>query len=258
MRNQVVLFLLFTLLLSCTPKKNEQKQESPKSEVQQIVDKAISFHGMEHLDDADFSLTFRDMKYTYSLHNGMYEYTRTQTDTLGREVFDQLNNQGLIRHIDGDSVQLDNETRAKYARSVNSVIYFFRLPYGLNDDAVIKKYQGTTTLKDKEYHEVRISFEQSGGGEDFEDVFLYWFDTEDYSMDYMAYLYHTDGGGMRFREAINQRRVEGVLIQDYINFKPEDENMDINDISELYESGQLKELSRIINEDVSIGFGQQK
>lgn len=256
MQNQVVLFLLLTLLVSCNRPQKEGEQVETRSEAQVIVDKAISFHGMESMGDADFSLTFRDMDYTYSLHNGMYEYTRTQTDSLGQEVFDVLKNEGLVRYISGDSVQLEEEKRAAYARSVNSVIYFFRLPFGLNDDAVIKQYQGTTTIKGKNYHELRITFEKSGGGEDFDDVFLYWFDTEDYSLDYLAYLYHTDGGGLRFREAINQRRIEGVLIQDYINFKPEDESMDINNINELYEAGELEELSRIINEGVSISFKQ--
>lgn len=254
MRNQVVLFLLFILFTSCNRSQKEETLEDARSESQIIVDKAISFHGMENLGDAEFSLNFRDMHYTYSLHNGMYEYTRTQTDSIDQEVTDVLKNEGLVRYIDGDTVQIEEEKRAAYARSVNSVIYFFRLPYGLNDNAVVKQYQGTTTIKGKEYHEVRVTFEQSGGGEDFDDVFLYWFDTEDYSMDYLAYLYHTDGGGMRFREAINQRRVSGVLIQDYINFKPEDESMDINNISELYENGELEELSRIINEGVAISI----
>lgn len=256
MRNQLVLFLLFSLFISCNRSQQEKKEAKPKSEAQVIVDKAISFHGMEILGDADFSLTFREMDYTYSLHKGIYEYTRTQIDSIGQQVYDVLKNEGLVRYINGDSVQLEEEKRAAYARSVNSVIYFFRLPYGLNDDAVIKQYQGTTTIKGKDYHEVRITFEQSGGGEDFDDVFLYWFDTEDYSMDYMAYLYHTDGGGMRFREAINPRRVEGVLVQDYINFKPEDESMDINNINELFEAGELEELSRIINEEINISLNK--
>ncbi len=69
-------------------------------------------------------------------------------------------------------------------------------------------------------------------------------------MDYLAYLYHTDGGGLRFREAINQRRVNGILIQDYVNLKPEDEGIDIMTIAELYEAGELKVLSEIINEKV--------
>ena len=71
-------------------------------------------------------------------------------------------------------------------------------------------------------------------------------------MDYLAYLYHTDGGGMRFREAINPRRVNNMLIQDYINLKPEDEGIDIMTIDELYNQGELIELSRIINEKVTI------
>ena len=255
MKIRFALFLLLgSLFYSCSSNQSSSEKSAAKPIEQEVVDKSIAFHGMEKLGDADFSLTFRKMQYTYRLHNGVFEYTRTQTDSLERTVLDILKNDGLVRLINQDTAQLDDETRAKYARSVNSVIYFFRLPFGLNDDAVIKKYQGKTSIKGKEYHEVRISFEQSGGGEDFEDVFLYWFDTEDYSMDYMAYLYHTDGGGMRFREAINQRRVEGVLIQDYINFKPEDETMDINNINELYENGELTELSRIINEEVKINF----
>ncbi|WP_420385490.1 DUF6503 family protein [Roseivirga sp.] len=255
MRTQLGLFLAASILMACSNQQKTQQEEPVKSQAQQVIDEAISFHGMEGLSNADFSLKFRDMDYTYSLHNGMYEYTRTQTDSLGREVIDRLTNEGLIRYIEGDTVSVEDEKRAAYARSVNSVIYFFRLPFGLNDPAVVKKYQGTTTIKGKDYHEVRITFQQSGGGEDFDDVFLYWFDTDDYSMDYMAYLYHTDGGGMRFREAINPRRNEGILIQDYINFKPVDEKMDINNISELYEAGELEELSRIINENVSISTG---
>lgn len=73
-------------------------------------------------------------------------------------------------------------------------------------------------------------------------------------MDYLGYRYHTDGGGMRFRKAIHPRRVNGALVQDYINFKPEDESIDIHDLDELFNEGQLKELSRIINENVAIDW----
>ena len=97
-----------------------------------------------------------------------------------------------------------------------------------------------------------MTFEQEGGGEDFDDVFLYWFDKEDYSMDYLAYLYHTDGGGIRFREAFNQREVNGVLVQDYINLRPEDEKIDIVTIDELYNAGELRKLLEIVNENIQI------
>jgi len=220
--------------------------------VQEVIDKSIEFHQMGSLDNAEFSLTFRDIDYTYRNDNGMYEYTRTQIDSLGATVLDRMDNDTLIRYTNGEATDVVDEKRAAYTRSVNSVIYFFRLPFGLNDPAVNKVYLGETEIKGKTYHEVKVTFEQEGGGEDFDDVFLYWFDKEDYSMDYLAYLYHTDGGGMRFRQAINPRRVNGMLIQDYINLKPEDEGIDIMTIDELYNNGKLIELSKIINENVII------
>lgn len=246
------LLLLVAVFFSCAPQQKEEVQEEPKSKVQEVIDNSIEFHKMGGLGNADFSLTFRDIDYTYHNANGMYEYTRTQIDSLGATVLDRMDNDTLIRYTNGEATDVIDEKRAAYTRSVNSVIYFFRLPFGLNDPAVNKVYMGETEIKGKTYHEVKVTFEQEGGGEDFDDVFLYWFDKEDYSMDYLAYLYHTDGGGMRFREAINARRVNGLLIQDYINLKPEDESIDIMTIDELYNAGQLIELSQIINENVVI------
>ncbi len=253
MTRPINLFLLSLFCIACSPQKKEAPQDvAPKSKVQEVIDKSIEFHQMGSLDNAEFSLTFRDIDYTYRNDNGMYEYTRTQIDSLGATVLDKMDNDTLIRYTNGVATDVVDEKRAAYTRSVNSVIYFFRLPFGLNDPAVNKVYLGETEIKGKAYHEVKVTFDQEGGGEDFDDVFLYWFDKEDYSMDYLAYLYHTDGGGMRFREAINPRRVNGMLIQDYINLKPEDEGIDIMTIDELYGNGELIELSKIINEKVVI------
>lgn len=246
------LLLPIVLMLSCTPQGKESKEVQEKSQVQEIIDKSIGFHQMERLDDTEFSLTFREIDYTYKNSGGIYEYTRTQIDSTGATVIDRMNNETLIRTINGTVADITDEKRAAYTRSVNSVIYFFRLPFGLNDPAVNKVYQGETEINGKVYYEVKVTFQQEGGGEDFDDVFLYWFDKTDYSMDYLAYLYLTDEGGIRFREAINARRVNGMLIQDYINLKPEDETIDIMTIDELYNKNELIELSRIINEKVVI------
>lgn len=254
-KNFAIIASLLIIISSCSgpEKKSSAEIDQTKSKVQEIVDKAIAFHGMKGLGNADFSLTFRERDYTYSSDNsGMYEYTRTFTDSTGAVVKDVMDNNGLIRYTNNEETELTEEREAAFIRSVNSVIYFFRLPYGLNDPAVIKEYVGETEIKGKAYHEVKITFQQEGGGEDFDDTFLYWFDKTDHSMDYFAYLYHTDGGGMRFREAINPQRVNGVLVQDYVNLRPENEKIDIMTIDELYEAGELKVLSEIINEKVQI------
>lgn len=253
-KTSAIIIGITVFLAACSTPAKEKAEEVtlPKSQEQEIIDKAIAFHGMEGLGNADFSLTFRDLDYTYNNANGKYQYTRTQTDSTGAIIYDVMNNDGLIRYSNSKEVEITEERRAAFIRSINSVVYFFRLPFGLNDAAVIKEYIGEADIKGKTYYEIKVTFEQEGGGEDFDDTFLYWFDKEDYSMDYLAYLYHTDGGGMRFREAINPKRVNGVLIQDYINLRPENEDIDIMTIDELYERGQLKILSEIINEEVQI------
>lgn len=247
MRNFLIVFA-FLFIVGCqSPTTEEQKNLA-----QYAVDQSIAFHQLEGIENASYSFDFRDMHYTYEKNQGRFTYTRTQTDSLGQKVVDKLTNEGLTRTIDGELANITEEKRIAYTESVNSVIYFFHLPYGLNDAAVIKQYNGLVTIKNKQYHEVEITFQQEGGGTDYTDVFLYWFDETDFSMDYMGYLYHTDGGGMRFREAINQRRVNDALIQDYINLKPEDEDIDIHELDDLYNAGKLIELSRIINENVKI------
>ena len=68
-------------------------------------------------------------------------------------------------------------------------------------------------------------------------------------MDYLAYSYEVDGGGVRFREAYNTRKIGGVLFQDYVNYKHL-KNTDVSTFDILFEKGELKELSRIELENV--------
>ncbi|MEQ8812483.1 MAG: DUF6503 family protein, partial [Imperialibacter sp.] len=92
------------------------------------------------------------------------------------------------------------------------------------------------------------TFQQEGGGKDFEDVFIYWFDKDSYQLDYLAYYYNTDETGIRFREAYNRQTVDGILFQDYINYAPIDSTITVHQTDDQLEKGLLKELSRIENE----------
>ncbi|CAN0376390.1 unnamed protein product, partial [Scytosiphon promiscuus] len=157
------------------------------------------------------------------------------------------------RHVADTLVYLTEKRKNAYTNSVNSVIYFAFLPLWLKDPAVILEDQGRSVIKGKEYHKILVTFKQEGGGDDFEDVFLYWFDVEDYSMDYLAYKYFTGKGGMRFREAYNTRKVNGVLLQDYRNLQPKIEGgIDFDEIEKAFENDQLEELSLIILKNVKI------
>ena len=88
--------------------------------------------------------------------------------------------------------------------------------------------------------------------EDFEDEFLYWINQQTGRMDYMAYTYETEGGGVRFRKAVNPRIINGILLQDYLNYKPEDKNTPLEKMEELYKNGKLELFSEIQLENIEV------
>lgn len=210
------------------------------------INRAIQHHYGDYYDNADVEFDFRDKHYTIRKNGGDYTYTRSFGDTT-----DIVTNEGFSRTIGGAPVDLTEKKANTYANSVNSVRYFFMLPYGLNDPAVKKERVGKTMIKGQHYHILRVTFTEEGGGDDFDDVYYYYFHAREGHLDYLAYSFVVDGGGVRFREAINQRRVEGLLVQDYINYKPIDE-AEVSDLAGLLETGGLQELSRIENENVVV------
>ena len=221
------------------------------NKAQNIVDKAIDAHGGEAFDSFVLQFDFRDRHYTAARDNGIFEYSREFTDSTGN-IRDVLSNDGFTRYRDGSAIDLPEERSQAFTSSVNSVIYFMLLPFGLNDKAVNKEWIEETIVRGESYQLIRVTFEQMGGGEDHEDVFHYWFHSEKNTMDYFAYSYKTDGGGMRLREAINPRRVGGILVQDYINYKPEDETIAMDSLMPMYLDGKLDKLSEIKLENVTV------
>ena len=161
------------------------------------------------------------------------------------DIVDVKSKNGFQRFINGELVQIPDSKANSYANSVNSVHYFAYLPYGLNDPAVKKEYLGEIIIKDKNYHKVKITFDQENGGEDFDDVYIYWFNTNTFKPDYLAYEFHDGKGGLRFREAYNERFVNGIRFVDYKNLEPIEEGKSIYEIDSLFIKGKLKLLSKI-------------
>jgi hypothetical protein len=244
MRLVGTLFISILFIAGCTPK------ELP---TQEIINKTIDAYGGEKVFNSLIEFDFRDKHYTAKYHNYRFSLKRVFSDSTGH-IIDELNNDGFTRLRNDSLITLDEEWTGKYSRSVNSVIYFFRVPFILNDEAVQPELIGTAELKGKSYYKIRVSFTEEGGGEDFDDTFVYWIDKETYFIDYLAYSYSTDGGGKRFREAINPREVNGFRAVDYINYEPKDLAIAIEDYDTYFHKGGMKELSRIINENVSIEY----
>lgn len=241
---RIVQFFVFLLILSC----GEDKANTTKA--QQIVDQAIKAAGGERYLNSRISFTFRDRAYIYYREAGQRVLKRitAKDSTLIEDI--KIGN-SFERKIDGRLQELADTSRVKFSEAVNSVHYFAYLPYGLNDAAVNKKYLGRVSLKGSDYHKIEITFDQEGGGTDFEDVFVYWFNTETFYPDYLAYEYHTSGGGIRFREAFNGRKVGGIRFADYRNFKYEGFRP-VSALDRLYEKGELKLHSQIELENLEV------
>lgn len=236
--------VLFSLsLISCNSK---------LSDPQIIIDEAIKAAGGEKYLDSNIEFDFRERHYVAKRKGGKYSYERIFDDSLGT-IHDFLTNDGFRREINGQQVTVHDTMAAKYTSSTNSVNYFALLPYGLNDSAVIKRFVRETTINEKPYYVVRISFQPDGGGEDHEDVFLYWINQKSFRIDFLAYSFiESDETSFRFREAYNSRIINGILFQDYINYKPRDSSQNLDQAEELYKNGELNELSRIETENVTV------
>tara|TARA_R110002096_G_scaffold149938_2_gene311607 strand:+ start:1020 stop:1826 length:807 start_codon:yes stop_codon:yes gene_type:complete len=238
--NYCYLFLLLLIVGCSRPDKSEK-----------IINESIEAHGGDLFKSAQISFTFRDRQYEIFKSPNSFRYTRSFTEEAKR-VKDVLNDDGFTRTIDDEEVSLSDEKRLAYSNSVNSVAYFTFLPYGLNDEAVIKAYLGLEEIEGNNYHLVKVTFKENGGGEDFQDEFLYWINQETHHVDYLAYSYHTDGGGLRFRKAIKKHEVSGLVLQDYENYKPEDESISVEELSLLFKNGDLELLSEIILENIEV------
>jgi hypothetical protein len=223
----------------------------PSNPARKIVDRAIEVHGGDLYDHMILEFDFRGRHYTARRQNGNFTYTREFTDSTGH-VKDILTNQNFVRMVSGDTIDLPDNKANAYKNSVNGVIYFALLPHALNDPAVNLKLIGEKKINNKDYYKVRVTFDERGGGKDHEDVFVYWFDKDSYRMDYFAYLFYSDGGGIRFREAVDPIIMNGILFSDYKNFALPDTTYDVTSIDSLYILGKLELLSEIKLENLQV------
>ncbi|MCK0156591.1 deoxyribose-phosphate aldolase [Cellulophaga sp. F20128] len=232
----LVLVLLITMV-SC---KNSKKETIT---AQAIINSSIKAAGGTLYETKNVAFGFRGLMYQLEPNEGKKVMRRTTVnDSL---VIEDVVSQDFKRYINKTNVVVPDSMAIKYTNSINSVFYFALLPYGLNDAAVKKEYLGEVSIKGKEYYKVKVTFYEENGGEDFEDVYVYWFNKNTYLPDYLAYKFYTDGGGMRFRAAYNERYVSGVRFVDYENYTPKSNEVSVMQLDSLYHTNQLQLLSKI-------------
>ncbi|MBP1839566.1 DUF6503 family protein [Formosa algae] len=265
MRSLKLVLIIFTigLFASCqsTEKKKVISTEVTKdtipdpseipvslSESEKIIQESIEAHGGDLYDSANYSFVFRKNTFQFKNDKSNYEYTKTykKGDSL---IVDVLKSGDFSRSVNGSVVELSDKDIAVGTGAINSVIYFATLPYKLSDKAVNSKLIEKITVKGENYYAIQVTFDEEGGGEDHDDHYFYWINTKTKKIDFLAYNYSVNEGGVRFRVGYNKSVVDGITFQDYTNYEAA-VGTPLKDLPKLYEANSLKELSKIKTENV--------
>lgn len=234
-------FLILLFMCAC----------SGNSDPQKIIDQSIDKYGGIRYKHSYIQFDFRDKQYDIHRTGGNFTYIRAFKDSIG-DVRDILTNNAFNREVNGERVTLTDQERISYQASLNSVIYFALLPFPLNDPAAQKRYLGKSKINGESYHKIEVTFSEEQGGSDFEDRFVYWIHQKHKTMDFLAYTFHQNGGGTRFRQALNPRVVNGIRFADYLNFTSDSIQKNIEDYDELFMTGDLKKISEINLENIKV------
>ncbi len=213
----------------------------------ELIEEITTFQGRNSLDRTHITFNFRDKAFEVWRYDGAFRYSREFADDSLGTVLDVMDNAGVYRYVNGTLTPQTDFKRNSIETDVNSVVYFALLPYNLTDPAVISRYLGEGSIGGKSYEMLEITFQEEGGGRDYEDRFIYWIDADGKTIDYMSYFYHTDDGGSRFRKAVDRRRVGGILFADYLNYAamPDTIGSSVELFGQLFDQGAVNLVSEI-------------
>ncbi len=250
MKKILISLVAVCVLISCeeAETKISASDEKAASPAEVVLADALMAHGGDRYDKAHYEFTFREKLYRFQNSGEHYQYKvrYSKNDTLFEDF---LSNEGFSRKVNGVSMELSSKQETDGRNSINSVIYFATLPHKLNDPAVNMKYIGTKKIKVEDYDVLHITFDQEGGGDDHDDNYYYWINRKSKLIDFLAYDYTVNKGGVRFRTAHNKRWVDDIVFQDYVNFKAP-VGTALADLPRLWEDGKLEKLSDINTERV--------
>lgn len=225
---------------------------APVPDANQVIKDAVSAHGGKDFDNLEVTFDFRGTPYRLTKDGGKFRYERVRNDTSGSKILEGMDNNGAYKLINGIEQSITSREDSLLKYSINAVRYFAVLPLQLINKAVIPRYIGSSEILGKDYHKIEITLKSDGGGSDYQDRYIFWFEQNTYMMDYFAYYYHVNGGGSRFRKVVNTRNFNGILLSDQINFTSEKISTNIEDYDKELLAGNLKEVSQIKLENLKV------
>jgi len=244
--NRLILFIaagvwLLNIINACKP-------DPDNKDPQYIIEEANKVHGIKVYDNSIIDFRIGNRYYKSTHHQGQFRYER-YWDSLGMTIHDELTSRGLIRHVGQTNVLLETKKIDQHSYSLRSLFFLFSIPFWLNDLGVVKEYLGEVILMEQPYHKIKITFRKNPNDRTiYDDVYVVWIHKTRFTLDYVGYL-HTgsEGQGIRFRQAINPRKVEGFRVQNYLEFKPVRDSISIKpeDLDQAWAGNQLMPWEKI-------------
>lgn len=217
-----------------------------------IIEKSIIASGGENYNPADINFEFRNVKYKSSRKGGIYRLERKHYDSLGNSINEVVTNEGVFRYINQNLTNIPDSVALSISNGINSVHYFVQIPYVLKDPASRIKLIGEDKIEGENYYEIKVTFSENSGGTDHEDEYLYWVNKKTFYIDFLAYKFFGNNGGLRFRKAINPKIVKGIRFVDYINYGSNNLEVSLEDLDSLHKLKELKYISKIKTEKINV------
>lgn len=237
------------MLLSCIRFLDEGDGRTPAAAVERlpIVDKSILFHGGERYTASVTELDICSKSGCFHLRaevdGDRYDYT-VSGQVRGHERKVRSTNDTVEAWQDGEPLDVAPEREQSYRDFAMARVYFPFLPYRLNDPSVWKRNFGIVDWEGKKLHKVEVVFE-AGTSTDADDEYMYWLDPATGRVEMFAYSYSDNEGGLRFRRAIDHRRVGGLLFFDQENHGVEGPGLDVGQIDPAFVADEMRLVSTI-------------
>jgi len=219
---------------------------------QEIVDKAIAFHGGNAYSASETRMTIASKSGTFGLvsrmNGGLFDHRVTRIRN-GQEETVRLTNDGIERSVDGTTTVETGSEAERLTRFVNERIYFPFLPFRLNDPGVIKTDLGVESWDGRPLRRIKVTFE---GAADDGDQYVYWFDPESGRLEQFAYSFRNNGGGLRLRKGFNYRRVGGILFCDSDNYGLSGTAHGVDEITPDFAKENMTQISTVTLSDIVV------
>ncbi len=219
-----------------------------------VVDRAIEHHGGEVYGHSETELDLCSKSGCFHvvarIDGDRWAYAVSGKSGDSRLLVRSTDQELTVRR-DGRPEPVTADKEQSFRDWAMARVYFCFLPFRLNDLSVMKQDLGPVDWDGRRLHKVKVTF-QTGTSTDAGDQYMYWFDPETARLEYFAYSYDDNGGGLRFRRAVRHRRIGGLLFFDQENLGADGPGLSVDAIDAAYVRDSMRHVSTVRLEKIQV------